>query len=227
MSYKFIICCSGIDRPFALELNKQLRENGYPVFCIVHNVSKPSYVEDDFQSLLSEAAGVAVIWTPNSIQSDVIMNQAYFAKQSNKLISLVAAPCALPGWLNGEKTWELSFDTEGIEQWTNIRSGFESLIFNAAASERIRLAFGDREAFFEPKFAQQKNIDNKDLYRWKIISRHYQIRMELICWPYQKDAREKELYPLRLLVCTLKSGPLFELVPASDMELNYGQEIEA
>lgn len=29
------------------------------------------------------------------------------------------------------------------------------------------------------------------------------------------------------LVCSPKSGPLFELVPASDMELNYGQEIEA
>jgi predicted nicotinamide N-methyase len=30
-----------------------------------------------------------------------------------------------------------------------------------------------------------------------------------------------------VLVCSLKSGPLFELVPASDMELNYGQETEA
>lgn len=29
------------------------------------------------------------------------------------------------------------------------------------------------------------------------------------------------------LVCSPKSGPLFELVPASDMELNYGQETEA
>jgi len=26
------------------------------------------------------------------------------------------------------------------------------------------------------------------------------------------------------LVCSPKSGPLIELVPASDMELNYGQE---
>ncbi len=30
-----------------------------------------------------------------------------------------------------------------------------------------------------------------------------------------------------LLVCSLKSGPLFELVPASDMELRHGQEIYA
>jgi hypothetical protein len=29
------------------------------------------------------------------------------------------------------------------------------------------------------------------------------------------------------VVCSPKSGPLFELVPASDMELNYGQETEA
>jgi len=29
------------------------------------------------------------------------------------------------------------------------------------------------------------------------------------------------------LVCSLKSGPLFELVPASDMELRDGQEINA
>jgi hypothetical protein len=29
------------------------------------------------------------------------------------------------------------------------------------------------------------------------------------------------------LVCSLKSGPLFELVPASDMELRHGQEIYA
>jgi replicative superfamily II helicase len=32
---------------------------------------------------------------------------------------------------------------------------------------------------------------------------------------------------LRRLVCSLKSGPLFELVPASDMELRHGQEIYA
>ena len=31
----------------------------------------------------------------------------------------------------------------------------------------------------------------------------------------------------RRLVCSLKSGPLFELVPASDMELRHGQEIYA
>ena len=30
-----------------------------------------------------------------------------------------------------------------------------------------------------------------------------------------------------ILVCSLKSGPLFELVPASDMELRHGQEIYA
>ncbi len=29
------------------------------------------------------------------------------------------------------------------------------------------------------------------------------------------------------VVCSPESGPLFELVPASDMELNYGQETEA
>ena len=29
------------------------------------------------------------------------------------------------------------------------------------------------------------------------------------------------------VVCSLKSGPLFELVPASDMELRHGQEINA
>ena len=29
------------------------------------------------------------------------------------------------------------------------------------------------------------------------------------------------------LVCPQQSGPLFELVPASEMELRHGQEIEA
>ena len=32
---------------------------------------------------------------------------------------------------------------------------------------------------------------------------------------------------LKNMVCSLKSGPLFELVPASDMELRHGQEIYA
>ncbi|MEM7327889.1 MAG: hypothetical protein AAF437_04060 [Pseudomonadota bacterium] len=41
----------------------------------------------------------------------------------------------------------------------------------------------------------------------------------------QKRASKQET--ALLLVCSLKSGPLFELVPASDMELNYGQETEA
>lgn len=35
------------------------------------------------------------------------------------------------------------------------------------------------------------------------------------------------LFDRGILVCSPKSGPLFELVPASDMELNYGQETEA
>jgi hypothetical protein len=83
------------ERGSAVRIAQKLRTLGLEVW-FDERIPSGANFDRELESALDQTRAVLVLWSPRSVHSDWVRNEALFGKERGKLVSLMIEPCELP-----------------------------------------------------------------------------------------------------------------------------------